>query len=64
MEGEQCWLKYIDIKGAFLPIYPTDRHVLGMWWNNALYIDSCLPFALRSCSHQIIQSIGYWNKMV
>ena len=52
MEGEQCWLKYVDIKSTFrlLPVHHTDRHLLGMRCNNALYIDSCLPFGLRSAS--------------
>ena len=27
---------------------PADRHVLGMQWNGGIYIDTCLPFGLRS----------------
>ena len=40
----------IDIKSAFrlLPVYPADRHLLAMSWNNHIYIDTCLPFGLRS----------------
>ena len=40
----------IDIKSAFrlLPVHPSDRHLLGMIWNNALYIDTCLLFCLLS----------------
>ena len=43
-------LAKIDVKSAFrlLPVHPSDRHLLGMSWNNALYIDTCLPFGLRS----------------
>ena len=39
----------IDIKSAFrlLPVHPSDRHLLGTTWNNALYIDTCLPFSLH-----------------
>ena len=38
------------LKSVFrlLPVHPSDRHLLGMSWNNALYIDTCLPFGLRS----------------
>ena len=28
--------------------YPTDRHLLTMEWKQSLYIDTCLPFGLRS----------------
>ena len=43
-------LAKIDVKSAFrlLPVHPSDRHLLGLSWNNALYIDTCLPFGLRS----------------
>jgi len=40
----------IDIKSAFclLPVHPFDRHLLAMKWNKGIYIDTCLPFGLRS----------------
>ena len=40
----------IDIKSAFglLPVDPTDCHLLAMKWRKQLYIDTCLPFGLRS----------------
>ena len=43
-------LAKIDIKNAFclLPEHPADRHMLGMRWNNCVYIDACFPFGLRS----------------
>jgi len=39
-----------DIKNAFrlLPVHPADRHLLGMHWRDGLFIDTCLPFELRS----------------
>ena len=48
--GRGAILAKIDIKSAFrlIPVHPLDRHLLGMSWNNALYIDTCLPFGLRS----------------
>ena len=43
-------LAKLDIKNAFclLPIHPADRHLLALHWENNLYIDTCLPFGLRS----------------
>ena len=40
----------IDVKSAFrlLPVHPADRHLLGMEWQGGIYIDTCLPFGLRS----------------
>ena len=48
--GPGTLLAKIDIKHAFrlLPVHPADRHVLAMCWNNNIYIDTCLPFGLRS----------------
>ena len=43
-------LAKVDIEHAYrnIPIHPQDRHLLGMRWNNILYIDTVLPFGLRS----------------
>ena len=43
-------LAKIDVKSAFrlLPVHPLDRHLLAMDWDRNLYIDTCLPFRLRS----------------
>ena len=40
----------MDIKSAFhlLPVHPADRHLLAMNWNTHVFIDTCLPFRLRS----------------
>ena len=48
--GRGTLLAKIDIKSAFrlLPVHPADRHMLGMRWNGDIYIDTCLPFGLRS----------------
>lgn len=37
----------VDIKSAFRVI-PDDRPLLGMMWNESIYIDSVLPFGLRT----------------
>ena len=43
-------LTKMDIKNAFrlLPVHPADCHLLAMEWNNGIYIDTYLPFSLRS----------------
>ena len=43
-------LAKIDIKSAFrlLPVHQADRHLLLMRWKECIYIDTCLPFGLRS----------------
>ena len=40
----------LDIVHAYhnIPVHPDDRHLLGMMWNNQLFIDTVLPFGLRS----------------
>ena len=40
----------IDIKSAYriVPVHPDDRHLLGMCWDNQIYVDAVLPFGLRS----------------
>ena len=48
--GRGALLAKIDIKSAFrlIPVHPADRHMLGMKWGEVVYIDTCLPFGLRS----------------
>ena len=38
-----------DIESAYrnIAIHPSDRHLLGLKWRNAYYIDLALPFGLR-----------------
>ena len=40
-------------KSAFcnIPVYPGDRHVLGMWWCNHIFVDACLPLGLHSTTN-------------
>ncbi len=39
-----------DIKSAYktVPVHPDDRWLLGLMWDDMLYVDSTLPFGLRS----------------
>lgn len=48
--GHCTQLAKIDIKSAFrlLPVHPADRHLLAMRWDQHIFIDTCLPFGLRS----------------
>ena len=43
-----------DFDGLFslpmVPIHPEDWPLLGMRWQGAYYVDTCLPFGLRSAS--------------
>ena len=48
--GPGALLAKIDIQSAFrlIPVHPADRHLLAMEWRGSIYIDTCLPFGLRS----------------
>ena len=48
--GRHTQLAKVDIKSAYriIPIHPEDRLLLGMQWENKLYIDAALPLGLRS----------------
>ena len=50
MLGPGTLLAKIDIKSAFrlMPVHPGDRHLLAMEWRSGVFIDTCLPFGLRS----------------
>lgn len=43
-------LAKVDIAQAFrnIPVHPDDRHLLGMKWDDKVFIDLTLPFGLRS----------------
>ena len=49
-QGRGAMLAKVDVKSAFrlMPVHPSDRHLLGMSWDNAVYIYTCLLFGLRS----------------
>jgi len=52
--GQGTTLAKIDIKSAFclLPVHPADFHLLSMKWNKQIFVDTCLPFGLRSAPKQ------------
>ena len=48
--GRGALLVKVDVRKAYrnVPIHPADRPLLGMMWEDHLYIDTALPFGLRS----------------
>ena len=48
--GPGTLLAKIDVRSAFrlVPVHPADRHLLAMEWKSGIFIDTCLPFGLRS----------------
>ena len=48
--GRGSLMAKIDVASAYriIPVHPEDRYLLGMSWNNQLYVDMQLPFGLSS----------------
>jgi len=48
--GPGALMSKIDLKNAFclIPIRPDDWNLLGISWRHKYFIDTCLPFGLRS----------------
>ena len=48
--GRGTKLAKLDLESAYriIPVHPDDRHLLGMEWQGAWYVDTALPFGLRS----------------
>ena len=48
--GRGAMLAKMDIKEAYriISIHPEDRYLLGMRWEDDVFIDKTLPFGLRS----------------
>ena len=48
--GTNTLLAKIDIAHAYrnIPVHPDDRGLLGMTWGDQLFVDTVLPFGLRS----------------
>ncbi len=48
--GPGTQLVKMDLKDAFqiVPVHPQDQHLLGVRWQDEVYIDRSLPFGLRS----------------
>ena len=48
--GPSTLLAKLDLKAAYymVSVHPTDHHLLGIIWDEAVYVDTALPFGLRS----------------
>ena len=48
--GAGTLLSKIDLKDTFrlIPVHPADWNLLGIHWKQQFFIDTCLPFGLRS----------------
>jgi hypothetical protein len=48
--GRGALLAKLDIRSAYrlVPVHPQDRYLLGVEWEGRHYVDSALPFGLRS----------------
>ena len=57
--GQATQLAKLDIESAYriVPVHPAGRLLLGMEWREKLYIDTALPFGLRS-AHKIFNAIA------
>ena len=62
--GPGTLLSKIDLKNAFrlIPVRPTDWNLLGIFWQRKYYIDTCLPFGLRSapCIFDRLATAIHW----
>ena len=48
-----------DVDSAYrtVPVHPDDRRLLGMQWKGGIYVDTVLPFGLRS-AHKIYNALA------
>ena len=62
--GQEALLSKIDLQNAFrsIPVRQQDWNLLEIYWKSHYYIDTCLPFGLRSAPflfNQLADAI-YW----
>ena len=57
--GHGALMSKVDIKSVYriIPVHPSNRHLLGMFWQGGYYLDLALPFGLRS-SPAIFKSLA------
>ena len=51
--GKGARMAKVDLKSAFriIPVRKQDWELLGIHWRNQYYVDTCLPFGLRSAPY-------------
>ena len=66
--GPGALLSKIDLKDAFhlIPVRPADWNLLGIHWKQNFYIDTCLPFGLRSAPYLFnhFSDTLWWHNVV
>ena len=60
-KGKGALLAKMDLESAYriIPVYPSDRHLIGMEWKGKVYVDQALPFGLRSAP-KILNSVAMY----
>lgn len=48
--GQGTLMAKVDIEHVYrnIPVHPQDRHLLGMQWEDKMFMDACLSFGLCS----------------
>ena len=61
--GKGAFLAEADIKLAYriVPVHPEDHLLLGMVWDDSLFVGSALPFGLRSAPRYLMPLRTRWN---
>lgn len=54
----QSWQSYHNV-----PVHPDDRPLLGMMWNQEVFVDATLPFGLRSAP-KIFTALEDWLEWI
>ena len=59
--GPGTWLTKLDVEEAYriVPVHPRDRHLLGMVWEGALYLDTALPFGLGDLQNALADGLQW-----
>ena len=62
--GRAAAMVKFDLKSAYrqVPAHPDDRWLLGMMWKGQLYVDTALPFGLRSAPvvfNSVVEALAY-----
>ena len=54
-QGYNTWMAKIDVSHAYrnVPIHPDNRWLIGMQWEGKVFIDTTMPFGLRSAPKDI-----------
>lgn len=58
--GKGALLAKVDLKTAFrmVPVRPQDWELLGIRWRDRYYVDTCLPFGLRSAAPYLFNEVA------